>query len=490
MKFYSILLIFLFFCWGCSNENQVERNPNVIIILADDMGYGDVQRLNPDSKIPTPNLNKLAEEGITFTDAHTPSAVCTPTRYGLLTGRYCWRSRLKRGVQNGYGPPLIENSRSTIASLLKSRDYTTGIVGKWHLGLGFQKDSLDQFDFTKDLTYSPNDVGFDYSYIIPASLDFPPYIYIENHEISEFPSISETASKFPAFWRKGERSPEFVMEETLDHLVEKANTFIEKQAQKDNPFLLYFPLTAPHKPVLPHKRFKGNTELGPYGDFVHQVDWTVGEVLKKLDELKIAENTLVIYTSDNGSFMFRLTGNETDHVDDESVQAFNENNHTSNFVFRGTKADIWEAGHRVPFFVRWPKKLKGGAKVEETVCLTDVYSTLAEILKIEIPELSAEDSYSFNSLLFKSENTTYSRPPVIHHSVSGMFSIRNEEWKLVLGNGSGGRETPKGNPFERPYQLFNLKNDISEKNDVISEFSDVAIKLENECMEIIGNDLK
>jgi len=489
MKLNAILLICLLVFLGCTKENQEEKNPNIVIILADDMGYGDVQSLNPDSKIPTPNLNKLAEEGITFTDAHTPSAVCTPTRYGLLTGRYCWRSRLKRGVQNGYGPPLIETRRSTIASLLKNKSYHTGIVGKWHLGLGFQKDSLGQFDFTKNLTYSPNDVGFDYSYIIPASLDFPPYVYIENHEISQYPSISEPANKFPAFWRKGERSPEFVMEETIDHLLEKANGFIERQAQNENPFLLYFPLTAPHKPVLPHTRFRGETDLGPYGDFIHQVDWTVGEVLKKLDELEIANNTIFIYTSDNGSFMFRVTRDKQGHVADETIQAYNENNHTSNFVFRGTKADIWEAGHRVPFFVRWPNNLKGGVKVEETICLTDIYATLADIIEIEKPESAAPDSYSFGPLILNSENSSYSRPPVIHHSGSGMFAIRKEEWKLVLGNGSGGREKPKGKPFEKPFQLFNLKDDISEKNDLINELPEIAKELEDDCMNIIGDDL-
>ena len=191
----------------------------------------------------------------------------------------------------------------------------------------------------------------------------------------------------------------FVMEETLDHLVGKANEYIEKNANKENPFLLYFPLTAPHKPVLPHKRFKGSTELGPYGDFVHQVDWTVGQVLNKLDELKIKENTIVIYTSDNGSFMFRLFPDENDHVLDETIQAYSETNHTSNYVFRGTKADIWEAGHRVPFFVRWPLKFSAGGNVHSTICLTDIYSTIAEILNIGVSNGDAEDSFSFLPLL-------------------------------------------------------------------------------------------
>lgn len=483
---YLVILLFLFTV-GCTQKTVPVQNPNIIIILADDMGYGDVQALNPNSKIPTPNLNSLAEEGVVFTDAHTPSAVCTPTRYGLLTGRYCWRSRLKRGVQNGYGAPLIEEDRSTIASLLKKADYNTGIVGKWHLGLGFQKDTAENFNYNQPLTYSPNDVGFDYSYVIPASLDFPPYVYIQNKTITEFPSIAEAASNFPAYWRKGERSPEFVMEETLDNLLGKANGFIEENAKKENPFFLYFALTAPHKPVLPHQRFRGKTELGPYGDFVNQVDWTVGEVLKKLDDLKIADNTLLIYTSDNGSFMYRLFPNETDHVSDESIQAYSETNHTANFVFRGTKADIWEAGHHVPFFVRWPKKLKPGEKIDNTICLTDIYSTIAQIVDLQKPAGSGEDSFSFYKLL-NGDGSEYTRAPVIHHSGNGMFAVRKGDWKLVLGNGSGGRENPKGESFVEPYQLFNLKNDLSEKNDLITDFPSIAADLEETCLKIKGND--
>lgn len=487
MKPIYLLIALAILLSACSTKPKVPQAPNVVIILADDMGFGDVQALNENSQIPTPNLNRLAEEGVTFTDAHTPSAVCTPTRYGLLTGRYCWRSRLKKGVLNGYGAPLIEKERPTIASLLKSANYKTGIVGKWHLGLGFQKDADGKFDFSLPITHSPNDAGFDYSYVIPASLDFPPYIYVQNHEITEFPSEPVEKHDFPAYWRKGERSPEFIMEETLDHLVGKANDYIEENANKENPFLLYFPLTAPHKPVLPHKRFKGSTELGPYGDFVHQVDFAVGEVLKKLDELKITENTLVIYTSDNGSFMHRYPAFVEDHVDDETIQGYAANHHTSNGVFRGTKADIFDAGHHVPFFVRWPEKLEAGKKVANTVCLTDVFATLADILNIQPDTGSREDSYSFNEL-FYGTGSSYSRPPIIHHSSAGMFAIRKGDWKLILGNGSGGRAIPKGKVFQEPYQLFNMKEDIGETVDVISKHPKIAAELEKDCLDIKGDD--
>ena len=352
--------------------------PNIVFILADDMGYGDVHALNPKSKIPTPHLDRLAREGMTFTDAHSPSAVCTPTRYGVLTGRYCWRSRLKRGVLNGFSPPLIERNRPTVASFLNAQGYATGIVGKWHLGLGFAKSADGKsLDFNKPIDHGPKELGFVFSYVIPASLDFPPYVYIRDGQVTEAKTVNQPAQKFPAFLRRGPRAADLIMTDVLDHLSEQAAGFIERKskAKKRQPFFLYFPLTAPHKPVLPHPRFKGKTKLGPYGDFIVQVDWTVGQILKKLDDCGIADETLVIYTSDNGSFMRRSVspeaarGASVDHVADETVQAYLAANHTANYEFRGTKTDIWEAGHRVPFFARWPDKIKPTSKCSKTIAL-------------------------------------------------------------------------------------------------------------------------
>ena len=298
--------------------SQAASRPHIVFIMADDMGYGDVQALNPESQVPTPNLNRLEQEGLTFLDAHTPSAVCTPTRYGVLNGRYCWRTRLKSGVLNGYGEPLISDERTTVAEFLHEAGYATGIVGKWHLGLGFAKRD-DGFDFSQPVSNGPHTHGFDFSYIIPASLDFPPYVYIKDGTITQFPSINQAAEQFPAFLRKGERGPDLVMEDVLDDLLEQARGYITRQSKSDTPFFLYFPLTAPHKPVLPHPRFRGKTELGPYGDFVTQVDHVVGGVLTTLDELDLTDNTLVFYTSDNGSFMYRYDdASQTDHVDDEN----------------------------------------------------------------------------------------------------------------------------------------------------------------------------
>ncbi len=454
------------------------KAPNVVIVMADDMGYGDVRALNPQSRIPTPHLDRLAAQGVTFLDAHTPSAVCTPTRYGLVTGRYSWRTRLKSGVLNGYGEPLIEPGRETIGSFLRAQGYATAVVGKWHLGLGFAKTAAGAFDFSKPVSDGPHTRGFDYSYVIPASLDFPPYVYIRNGRITAFPLVEQPAIQFPRFMRKGERAPDLDPAKVLDDLVREVAGFIGRQAKQAKPFLLYMPLTAPHKPTWPHKRFRSKTRLGPYGDFIAQVDAAVGEVLRSLDEAGAADNTLVIYTSDNGSYMYRLDGaEETDHADDETVQAYRSLNHTANYVFRGTKADIWEAGHRVPFFARWPGEIEPGGKQAEPICLTDIFATLAEIAGAALPEDAAEDSFSLLPLL-RGGPRARPRAPIIHHSGGGMFAVRDGRWKLVAGNGSGGREAPKGKPFARPYRLFDLEADLSERRNVIERYPETANRLE------------
>lgn len=476
------LLLALISCLGAVAE--AADSPNILLILADDMGYGDVQALNPKSKIPTPSLNGLAEEGMTFTDAHSPSAVCTPTRYGLLTGRYCWRSRLKRGVLNGYSDPLIETDRATVASFLKAQGYLTGIVGKWHLGLGWvRQPNSDTIDFTKPVTHGPNTLGFDHSYIIPASLDFPPYVYLQNHRVTEPLTVDQDKQSFPAFLRQGPRAKDLVMEEVLDRLADEASDFIARGARDDRPFFLYLPLSAPHKPVLPHPRFRGKTDLGPYGDFVVQVDETVGQVLAAIDKAGVKENTLVIYTSDNGSFMYRRDdASQPDHVSDETLQAYRADHHTANYVFRGTKADIWEAGHHVPFFARWPAKVEAGSKCESTICLTDFFATAAQILEQDRPSDAAPDSFSIVPAL---EGKQWTRPvPVIHHSANGMFAIRSGDWKLVTGNGSGGRQAPRGKPFERPYGLFNLADDVGETKNQIERQAEIAAELEEALDEI------
>lgn len=452
--------------------------PNVVVILADDLGYGDVAYLNSSSRIPTPNLDALAGQGITFLDAHTPSGVCTPTRYGLLTGRYAWRTRLKRGVLNGYGEPLIAPGRPTIGTFLGERGYRTAIVGKWHLGLGFARTASGEFDFEKPVSDGPHTHGFDESFIIPASLDFPPYVYIRDGEITGSPLGHQPALRFPRFMREGELGSNLDPSDVLDELARRSADFIGRQARAGQPFLLYLPLTAPHKPVWPTEPFRGKTDLGPYGDFIVQVDSTVGAVMSAIDQAGARENTLVIFTSDNGSFMYRLGGiSEQDHTNDSTIQAYRSTSHTANYVYRGTKADIWEAGHRVPFFVRWPGQIRSGSFGRETVCVTDIFATLADVVGESLPENAAEDSFSLLPLL-RGGTWERSRAPVIHHSSAGMFAIRDGRWKLVAGNGSGGREKPSGKAFGRPYQLYDLEADPSEKRNVYDQHPVVANRLE------------
>jgi len=468
-------------------EKEVEfHSPNIVLILADDMGYGDIQAYNPESHIPTPNLNSLAEEGIKFTDAHTNSAVCTPTRYGLLTGRYAWRTRLKKHVLSGYSAHLIDPNRATIASILKSRGYNTAVVGKWHLGLDYPWKSgvspegvndlnycaEDEIDYEKPVKNGPNELGFDYSFLVPGSLDMSPYVYLENGMATAIPDSISPKVSFPAYTRRGEIAPDFTHESTLDKLTEKAVKFIHDQANKEAPFMLYFPLTGPHKPALTARRFVGKSGYGPYGDLVMQVDWTVGQVLEALKDNQIEDNTLVIYTSDNGSYMFRIDEAGPDHVDDEKVQGYHENRRQSNYIWRGTKADIYDGGHRVPFIVRWPQTISGGVSNSSTICLTDILATITEIQGLEQAGDVGPDSFSFYSLLLG--DADFQRPPIIHHSVNGTFSIRHGKWKMIFSDGSGGRQQPIGKPFNEPYQLYNLEKDPSESINVLNENTEVA----------------
>lgn len=496
--------------WSVSYATAAQSDkPNIVIILADDMGYGDVGALNPASKIPTPSLDRLAAEGMTFTDAHSPSGVCTPTRYGLLTGRYCWRTRLESGVLGGYSPPLLEEGRSTIASMLKARGYQTGAVGKWHLGtmMPFRRGPLKEgpseagsptsaedgdrsgwdgdpgIDFGGVITDSPVHHGFDAYFGVSASLDMAPYVYIRNDRFTMKPAHQQPAVEFPHFVRAGPRAEDFVVDRVLDRLTEEAVGFIGKASGNDRPFLLYLPLTAPHKPTQPHERFRGRTGLGEYGDFVAQVDWTVGQVLKAIDDTGVRDRTLVVYTSDNGSYMYRYDdAARRDHVDDATIQGYRAEHHRANGVFRGTKADIWEGGHHVPFLVRWPGEVKAGSSCGETVCLTDLYATCAEVAGATLTRDEAEDSFSLLAMM--RGGGARRDAPVIHHSAGGMFAIRDGRWKLVLGSGSGGRERPAGRPFEKPYQLFDMESDVGETTDLAAKHPEVVERLARKAEEI------
>lgn len=470
-------------------SNALERpgsRPNILFILADDLGYGDVQAYAPASRIPTPHLNRLAAEGMRFTDAHSGSAVCTPTRYGLITGRYAWRTRLKSGVL--FPPkdePLIEPDRLTVARLLKEQGYHTVCLGKWHLGIEWGRNPAGEVDFDQPTRFGPTDVGFDAFFGIAASLDMVPYGFYRNRDPVAAFTDTQPAQGFPRYIRQGPKAAEFDPATVLDRLGDEAIDCLRRQAHADNPLFLYLALTAPHKPVWPAARFRGATELGPYGDFVHQTDATVGRVLGAIDVAGLRENTLVIFSSDNGSYMYRWPEDQADHVENPAVQGFWPSRHQANGIWRGTKADIWEAGHRVPFLVRWPGEVRPGSRCDTTICLVDFLATCAEIVGLPLPDDAGEDSYSLLPLL-RGHQPPRPRAPVVNHSGNGMFALRDGRWKMVFGNGSGGREKPAGRPFQQPYALFDLARDPGETDNVLDQHPEVGTRL-TAALEAIRN---
>ncbi|MCP4861134.1 MAG: sulfatase-like hydrolase/transferase [Planctomycetes bacterium] len=450
--FGSLLLLSLI---GCTQEVAPAKAPNILLVLADDLGYGDPGCYNSASHIATPAIDRLAAEGMRLTDMHTPSAVCTPTRYGLLTGRYAWRSSLKSGVLGGNSPALIEPERDTIASMLGRAGYRTACVGKWHLGFG----AVDPVDYSAPLRPGPLDIGFDRFFGIPASLDIPPYLYIEGDQ-SVQPLSTEIAGSQLArhggggFWRKGEISEDFVHEEVLDRILTESQDFLRAHVAAEDiaPFFLYVPLTAPHTPWLPKEGFRGSTQAGVYGDFVAQVDDTFGQLLATLEELELDEDTLVIFTSDNGA-----------HWKKSDIERYA---HLANGEWRGQKADIHEGGHRVPFVVRWPGKIPQGSTRSELFVLTDMYATLAKVSGATPQVNGGEDSVNALPVLLNEQLDAPPRDTAVHHSLNGLFAIRHGNWKYIEGVGSGGFtqiKSPGGGPGG---QLYDLAKDPGEKNNL------------------------
>ena len=489
MKTQSTGLVFCllatFFLSATLLQAQTESLPNVIVVLADDLGYGDVQPTGVNCKIKTPNLMTMAGEGLTFTDAHTPSAVCTPTRYGLLTGRYNWRSRLARGVLRGYSKHLIPAERATVGHLMRKAGYNTQMIGKWHLGWDWAmlpEDSADgqaqeanpnpkqkrnaNVDFTKPVLNGPDINGFDGYYGHCGSLDMAPYVWVDTGEVTAQPNRTEevTNAEDPYGWyRKGPVGADFVIDEVLPHLFQKSISHIKDRAplaKQGKPFFLYLPLPAPHTPIVPVAPFKDASGMNPYADFVMQVDHHMGELFASLKEAGIDDNTIVIFTSDNGC---------SPQANFEVLEKFG---HDPSGGFRGHKADIFEGGHRVPFMVRWPSKIKGGQKTNALTCLTDVYSTLRELTGQPKEDDGGEDSFSLMSV-FKGAAES-ERKSLVSHSIGGQFSIREGDWKLCVCAGSGGWSSPNENEAKKQglprMQLFNLKADRQEESNLVAEY--------------------
>ena len=440
--------------------------PNVILVMADDLGIGDISPTNSQCKIKTPHLQKMADEGLTFLDAHTPSSVCTPTRYGLLTGRYNWRSRLARGVLSGTSSHLIPAKRPTLGHLMKKAGYHTAMIGKWHLGWDWYKNG-NKIDFTKPVKNGPDINGFDQYYGHCGSLDMPPYVWVDTGKITAPPDRVEgvTRNQDPYGWyRKGPIGSDFHIAEVLPHLFEKSIAYVSSQAdsaKQGKPFFLYLALPAPHTPIVPVPPFKDASGLNPYGDFVMQVDHHMGQLFETLQKTGIDKQTLVIFTSDNGC---------SPQANFELLQS---KGHYPSERYRGHKADIYEGGHRVPFIVRWPEVIPSGQQTKAMACLTDVYATLEALTKQTKGTLGGEDG--FNLLpVFKGKSHSV-RDSLISHSIGGSFAIRKGSWKLCLSAGSGGWSAPREAEAKKKglpsMQLFNLKTDPAESKNLIAEES-------------------
>jgi arylsulfatase A len=454
----------------------VTTRPNLVFILADDLGYGDVRALNAAGKIATPSMDRLAAEGMVFTDAHSSASVCTPTRYSLLTGRYSWRSRLQSGVLGGVSPHLIDPGRLTVPALLKRYGYTTACIGKWHLGMdwvpqpGMARPFGDRsraaeawsVDYAQPIANGPTSVGFDYFYGIAGSLNMPPFAFIENDRVTALPNVRKPWS------HKGPAAQNFEPVDVLPALVHKTVDYLDARGHTNQPFFLYLPLTAPHAPVVPSPAWRGKSGINAYADFVMETDWAVGEVLRALDRDGLTDDTLVVVASDNGVSPAAQLPELAAH------------GHDSSYVFRGRKSDIWDGGHHVPFLARWPGKVPPASSSDELVGLGDLLATYADILGVALPADSAEDSVSILPALLAQAHAPL-HEAIVHHSSTGRFSIRQGVWKLEICPGSGGGSDPTDPAAARMglplVQLYDMAADVSEQTNVAADHPDVVERL-------------
>ncbi|MBX2852830.1 MAG: arylsulfatase [Phycisphaeraceae bacterium] len=473
------------------------EHPNILIILTDDLGYGDIACYNPESKVPTPNIDKLAEQGMRFTDAHSPATVCTPTRFSVMTGALCFRIG-KSPVFTGVGGPcLIADERLTLPEMLKNTGYDTAMSGKWHVGLtaydnegrpihkgGF--DSVKRIDYTRPFVGGPTDHGFDqfYGTVCCPTTDWL-YAYIENDRVPVPPTEIIDKSNYPknAYtndFRPGLAAPNFDASEVDMVFMDKSLSFMREHVTKspDKPFFLLHSMQAVHLPSIPAKQFRGKTDAGPHGDFLFQMDWIVGELMKELDKLEIADNTMVVFCSDNGPEVPTVIHMRKDH------------DHDGANPWRGVKRDGWEGGHRTPFIVKWPAKVKANTTSDQTLSLTDLFATCAAIVGKDVPNDAAEDS--FNMLpAFTGEATEPIRPYLLQQTHwAQKLSIHQGEWKYMDYKGSGGNnynldrsdwsmkpyKLPDNDP-DAPGQLYNLKNDPGETTNLYSKHPEIVAKL-------------
>lgn len=461
--------------------------PNIIYILTDDLGYGDLSCYGA-KHFMTPNMDRLASQGRLYTDAHAASAVCTPSRYGILTGRYCWRGQIKKGVLHGHDAPLMEPGRLTVSSYLRQHGYATACIGKWHLGLGWARDEDDpqRVDYSKPITGGPLDYGFDSYFGISASLDMPPYCFIENERTVGVPSVSKDPVDFSQNGRGGLMVPGWRDEEVNPILTRKALEYIGAHVKKyrDQPFFLYLPLTGPHTPWVPNPEFQGKSGIGPRGDLILEIDDTVGQLVKLLEDTGVRDNTMIVFTSDNGPDPFR-----------EEMTVYG---HEPVGPLRGQKADVWEGGHRVPFIASWPACIPQGTVSNELICLTDLLATCASLVQSSLPDDAGEDSFDMLPEMLGQPMDRPIRESVILQSYQGMLSLRKGNWKYIRGAGGGGfdlrgrtvigiphskdREVNEGDPQE---QLYHMGEDIGEYDNVSAGYLERVSSMSEELNRFV-----
>ena len=486
-------------------KSQINKTkPNIVFILADDMGIGDINALNPQGKIQTNNLNSMVHNGMTFTDAHTSSSVCTPSRYGIITGRYSWRSQFKGKVLSGYSPCIIPKSRSTVASLLKNNGYNTALIGKWHLGLSFQKkdgsvftklkpnnvEAEESLDLSKPIKLGPVNLGFDYFFGISGSWNMPPFAFIKNNQLQftklikfKGPIVKEPEEitiarkagatkkdlknikrKYPKIaWNKGFKDEKMTPYDAMPTFKDKTIEYIQKQQDTDKPFFLFLSLPAPHCPIVPNKEFVGTSNAGLYGDYVIEVDDFVGSVIKTLKSTKQYNNTLIIFTADNG---YSIKG--FPNFQKEKYK------HNPSYIYAGQKTSMLEGGHRVPFIALWPDKIKSGSTCRSLVSLMDLYATCANIVNAKIPTNAAEDSFSFLPDLLQNGNHS-SRTNIVHQNFAGYLGVRQYNMKLIMSKN------------KQSWALYDLKKDLSETDNLISKMPEKVKNLQNILKNIIQN---
>jgi arylsulfatase A-like enzyme len=492
---------------SCTTETNTDNNlkPNIVFILADDLGYGDVSCYNPESKVPTPNLDRIAKEGLLFTDAHSPSTVCTPSRYGILTGRMAFRNGQK-GVFTGVGGPcLIEEGRLTLPQMMKNHGYKTIMNGKWHVGMTFYDsigstinqngfEAVKRVDFSRKIPDSPIHRGFDkfFGTVCCPTTDFL-YAFVDGDSIPNPPTRILDRTKLPYHpygndCRVGLIAPDFDHEEVDMLFLEKSLSFLNKHSEEDpnKPFFLFHSTQAVHLPSFAGKEFKGKTNAGPHGDFIFEFDFIVGEIIKGLIKNGFGENTIVLISSDNGPEVPTVKAMRRDYQHDGARP------------WRGVKRDNWEGGHRVPMIAWWPSVIKSGTKNDATICLTDLMATFADILNVELPNNAGEDSFSFLPILLGEKEDI--REYTLHQTITLDLAIRKGNWKFLDHKGSAGSNYDNDSEWgmkeyvlpelapNAPGQLYDLSNDPGETTNLYFKYPKIVNKLKTQLTNFVENN--